>query len=333
LTTSRARVGAVVLARDRPAQTRRTIEALIAQQPAADYLLLVDNDGTSEVSALLAETAAAHARCEVLRLDTNRGCAGGFEAGLARLLERDDIELICGFDDDATPRPGCVEALREAVLALPDAGEVGAVAHDSDGTLAWPMYVDGQREPLRSVEDVRAAARQRGELPVANLAWQGLMFRAEVLRKHGNVWGDLFLQYEDIELGLRFRQAGLRCYLVPGAECMHPAPPSTRQLRIFGRAIDVTHQSPAKEYLTLRNGLIVWHRYDGLRFWYGTGPFVLLRGLLSALTLDLPRVAAFRHVFLRGVFDAIRGHLGPPPKRTSELAPRGGSAQRQGTPC
>jgi hypothetical protein len=81
----------------------------------------------------------------------------------------------------------------------------------------------------------------------------------------------------------------------------------------------VTGQTPAKEYLTLRNGLIVWHRYDGLRFWYGTGPFVLLRGLASTLTLAAPRGRALRHVFLQGVIDAVRGRLGPPPAATAEL--------------
>jgi hypothetical protein len=121
---------------------------------------------------------------------------------------------------------------------------------------------------------------------------------------------------------MRYRRAGLRCYVAPRAECLHPAPPPSRPVRILGRQIDVTAQNAGKEYLTLRNGLIVRSRYDGLRFWYGTGPFVLLRGLLSSLALDAPRLQALRHVFLQGVVDAIRGRLGPPPARTSALQPR-----------
>jgi hypothetical protein len=93
-------------------------------------------------------------------------------------------------------------------------------------------------------------------------------------------------------------------------------------VRILGRQIDITAQSPAKEYLTLRNALIVRARYDGARFWYGTGPLVLLRGLLSALALDAPRLAALRHVFLRGVLDAMRGRLGPPPPEVTGLRRR-----------
>jgi hypothetical protein len=162
---------------------------------------------------------------------------------------------------------------------------------------------------------------------VPNLSWHGLLFPVPVLREHGIVWGELFLQYEDIELGMRYRRAGLRCYLVPDAECLHPKPPPSRPVRIFGRQIDVTAQNASKEYLTLRNGLVVRSRYEGARFWYGTGPFVLLRGLLSSFALNVPTSKALRHVFLQGVVDAMRGRLGPPPAATAALG-GGGAAPK-----
>jgi GT2 family glycosyltransferase len=306
------RTAALVLARDRPEVTQRTVHAVLAQEPRFDAVLLVDNAGTPELSAMLAAAAAADDRVTVQTLHTNLGCAGGYEAGLAELLKRDDLDYICGFDDDAAPLPGCLAALLEAAATLPDAAEIGAVSHNESGTLAWPMLIDGEPEPLRTLEDVRAAATRHRHLTVPNLAWHGLLFPVRVLRAHGIVWGELFLQYEDIELGLRYRRAGLKCYLVPDAECLHPAPPPARRIEIFGRAINVTAESPAKEYLSLRNGLRVWHRYDGLRFWYGSGVFVLLRALLTCLQLR-PRHRALRDVFLRGILDAARGRLGPPP--------------------
>lgn len=316
-----ARTGAVVLCRDRPEPTAATLEALLAQEPAPDVLVLVDNDATPAVRALLDAAAARHPDAEVLHLDRNHGCCGGFELGVARLLERDDLDYVIGFDDDATPLPGCIAALLRIAPTLLDAGEIGAMSHTPDGTLAWPMHVPGEPEPAHTVDDVRALAARGGAaaVEVPNNSWHGIMFPVPVLRRLGNVWGELFLQYEDIELGMRYRRAGLRCYMTPEAECLHPAPPPARPVRIIGRQIDVTAQSAAKEYLTLRNGLVVRHRYEGLRFWYGTGPFVVLRGLLSSLALDLPLAVALRHVFLQGVLDAARGRLGPPPARTAAL--------------
>ena len=314
------RVAAVVLARDRPTPLRKTLDALLLEQP--DVLVLVDNDGTREVKQLLQEAAGRHPDAEVLSLARNMGCCGGFEAGLERVMARGDVDLVCGFDDDAVPLPGCLAALAAAATSLPEVGAVGAVSHDRSGTLAWPMYVIGEKTPAVTVGDVAALAARRSELPVLNLAWHGLMFPVDVLRRHGNVWGELFLQYEDIELGMRLRGAGLKVYLVPSAECIHPPPPAARAVMIFGRQIDVTAQTPVKEYLTLRNGLVVRQRYEGLRFWYGTGPFVLIRGFLSSLALDVPTLPAVWNVFVRGVVDAIRGRLGPPPAATVALSAR-----------
>jgi len=234
-------------------------------------------------------------------------------------MARSDVDLACCFDDDATPLPGCLAALRQAVLTLPDVGTAGAVAHDGTGRLAWGMWVEGQAGPAETVDEVRQLAAGAGAVDVAGMCWHALMVPVEVLRRHGNVWGELFLQYEDAEFGLRLRAAGLHNYLVPAAECLHPLAPASREVRLFGRTIAITRQAPGKEYLTLRNDLLVRHRYNGLRFWYATGPLILLRGLLIALSLDVPRAAALRHVYARAVLDAARGRLGPPPDRTMAL--------------
>jgi GT2 family glycosyltransferase len=313
------RLAAVVLARDRAEPTKATIDALLLQDPLPDVLILVANAASPDVAEILEATVRRHPRAEVLALDSNQGCSGGFEAGLHHVLTHHDVDYICGFDDDATPLPGCLRSLLDAARGLPDAAEIGAVSHDTAGTLAWPMWVTGEPRPAHTVADVRAIAQRRDRLSVPNLAWHGLMFPVSVLREHGIVWGDLFLQYEDIELGMRYRKAGLSCYLVPEAECLHPAPPPARQVSIFGRHIDVTAQAPYKEYLSLRNGLVVRRRHDGARFWYGTGPFVLLRGLLTCFALDVPLASALRHVFLQGIADATRMRLGPAPAATRAL--------------
>jgi rhamnopyranosyl-N-acetylglucosaminyl-diphospho-decaprenol beta-1,3/1,4-galactofuranosyltransferase len=316
---SEASIAGVVLARDRVTVTRQTIDALLAQEPAVDALLLIDNAGPREMSELLARAAASHRSGRVLRLERNLGCAGGFEAGLRSVLEREDVDYVCCFDDDAVPHPGCVAALREAALSLPAVGCVGALSHDARGTLAWWLPVIGEPETLRNVGDVHALASGRLGIPVTNMPWHGLMIPTSVLRRHGSVWGELYFQYEDVELGLRYRRAGLNNYLVPAAECTHHATVPDRELSILGRTIYLTRQSPAKEYLTLRNGLRVARRHDGLRFWYASGPALVLRAMLTSLQIDWPRRRALRHVFLRGIVDAARGRLGPPPPELGEL--------------
>src|SRR3954465_13333882 len=118
------RVAAMILTRDRPAGTRRTVQAVLEQDRPPEVLLLIDNAATPEVRCVLDAAAKTHPEIDVLRLPENRGCAGGYEAGIARLMERGDVDYVCGFDDDATPAPGCLSALIEATDVLPDAGAV-----------------------------------------------------------------------------------------------------------------------------------------------------------------------------------------------------------------
>jgi GT2 family glycosyltransferase len=297
------RVAAMVLARDRAEPLERTLRALEHQTRRPDLTLVIDNDGTDEVHAVIAAADGV----EVLSLAHNLGCAGGFEAGERRLLEDPSLDYVVGFDDDAEPEPACVEELLGAAAQLPALGAAGALSHDG-GTLAWPMYLEDEREPLETIADVEAAAARRATLPVMSLSWHGLLWPAQVLRDGGIVWGDLFLQTEDIELGMRLRARGLHLYLVPAARSRHPKPPPTRVVRVLGRRIDVTAQNVAKEHLTLRNGIVVRRRHEPpLRFWTRSLPALLLRGVLSAVALR-----AFRPVVVRGVADGLRGRLGPP---------------------
>jgi GT2 family glycosyltransferase len=310
----RQRIAAVVVAHDRSEALRATIEALAAQDPPPDSIVLVANAAAADVLSTLRAAVAKIATAEVIELSENGGAAGGFHAGLERVLARGDADFVCCFDDDATPEPGCLAALARVASGLPDVGTVGALSHDTDGLLAWETHVEGESAPLETVAQVRAAARGRRAVPVAALCWHGLMIPVDVLRRHGNVDRSLFLQFEDAELALRLRGAGLRNYLVPGAEVLHPRRPAARRVRILGRTIYVSSEPPAKQYLSLRNELVVHRRYGGLRFWTLSGPLILVRGLLSTLTLDLPRATALRHVFGRAVLDAARGRLGPPPE-------------------
>lgn len=308
---SAPRIVAVVLARNRPEILERTVEAIERQDPRP-ALVLVGNNPTPGVRAVFERLAVGPSEVHVVDLRENAGAAGGFHAGIARALELDP-DFVCCFDDDATPLDGCLAALVAAADRVPDVGCVGALTHAGDGTLSWPLWTEDGRTALHTVADVRGALGPAGTLRAAGLCWHGLLVPADVLRRHGNIWAELFHQYEDAEFGLRLRAAGLHVYLAAEAECLHPVAPAARELTILGYGLRITGQTPAMEYLTLRNDLVVRRRYNGARFWYGTLPLILLRGLLITLGLPMSRARALRHVYLRAITDAFRGRLGPPP--------------------
>ena len=67
-------------------------------------------------------------------------------------------------------------------------------------------------------------------------------YRLPVFRELGGFDETLFAYWEDVDLALRFREAGWRCVLAPGARAVHKhgqtlgaASPTARRLEAFGR--------------------------------------------------------------------------------------------------
>ena len=225
------------------------------------------------------------------------------------------MDWVLAFDDDAVPAPDCLELLLRAADGRPGAGAVGATSRTPEGRLAWGLNVDagGTWTPVADQEELRALAGDSTTLPVAELAWHALLIPAAVVRELGGPWADLFMWYEDVEYGLRLRAAGRPLYVVPEAAVTHPPPPRTVRMRLPGLTLEGPVTDRRRAYLMLRNTLVVRHRYCGARFWWADMPLTLARAVLVAFALPGSRTAAVRDVLGRGVADAIRGRLGPPP--------------------
>ncbi|HET9141220.1 glycosyltransferase family 2 protein [Actinophytocola sp.] len=96
----------------------------LREQTVGHRLLVVDNASTDGTAALLRGFGEAR----ILRLDRNRGFAGGVAAGLAEV----DTELVALLNDDAVPAPGWLGALLDAA---PGAAAVTSRLLLADGTL------------------------------------------------------------------------------------------------------------------------------------------------------------------------------------------------------
>ena len=307
------RLAALVVAHARPETTSATIEAILGQSRTPDELILVANGATREVIDVLNGWAIDFPKTTVLELPENTGAAGGFRAGLAFACESQSIDWVCCFDDDALPLPGCMEALAGAVHELPRAGSLGPLTHTGSGTLSWPLFVRGRTRPIRTTREACSVAGESGVLSVYAMSWHALLVRVDAVRAAGNVDERLFHQYEDAEFGFRLLQAGFSNYTITDAECLHPPAPESREIKILRRSLRITADPPHKEYLNIRNDIVVRRRYEGRRFWYGALPLILLRGLAGCLRSDMRTADAFRKIYLRAIRDAAFSRLGPPP--------------------
>lgn len=128
--------------------TAACVESLLAQDGDHDLdICLVDNGSTDDTASL----TRMHRSVRCLRLDSNRGFAGGVNAGVATTT----APLVLVLNNDTRAAPNLVAELAAALLGNPGVGAVGPVSN----------YVKGQAL-LRIAEDTRDAGIRR-ELAVA----------------------------------------------------------------------------------------------------------------------------------------------------------------------
>ena len=158
--TARSRVLAVVLTYQSPDNVRSSVKALRDQSSRLDIVIIDNHSDRAE------EVRTAADGCEVVRLATNTGPAGGFFVGASFVLER-GYDFAWLLDDDVSPEADCLELLLTAV--------------DESDAVAAPSLVD-------------ELGRERN-----TWGWIGLLVPRRVLLRAGLPAQDLFWGEEDAE--------------------------------------------------------------------------------------------------------------------------------------
>jgi GT2 family glycosyltransferase len=191
----------------------------LREQTAAHRVLVVDNASTDGTAELLRDFPEAR----VLRLDRNRGFAGGVAAGLAEV----DTAFVAMLNDDAAPAPGWLRALLDAA---------GGAASVTSRLLLPDGALNNAGVVLRA--DGYGADRALGEpdgppydrpAEVFGFSGGGALLEVETLRAVGGFPERFFLYYEDTDTSWRLRLAGQRIVYAPAAVARHAHSASTDQ--------------------------------------------------------------------------------------------------------
>ncbi len=220
-------VCAFVLTRNRKDLLLECIRALQAQTHRPQRILLVDNASTDGTEGLLREQGVLRdPLVSFVRLEENRGSAGGYAEGVRLGLE-EGTDWLWLMDDDAEPRADALERL----LAAPPARDPGVA-------MVCPRVEqpDGSIETLhrcrmgRFVYALEPAAYAPGTFASFECAsFVGMMIRSSVARSIGPPRAELFIAYDDVEFSLRVRERG-EIRLVPESVVVH-------KLHIGGNAV------------------------------------------------------------------------------------------------
>ena len=242
------RVSAVVLGWNGREDTLACLRSLGRATYPALSVVVVDNASTDGGPD---EIATEFPGVRLIRLDENRGFAGGVNVGVAVALE-DGADAVLLLNNDATAEPGFLEPLVEALSA----GGVGAAcAQILDATTGRIWYAGATYDPRRGHQGRHTGYGDPPLPPEAppretERACGGAMLIARAaLDAVGLLDEALFAYAEDVDWSLRARAAGLRILVVPASIVHHRVSAST------GGA-----SSPDSLYYALRNGLVVAER-------------------------------------------------------------------------
>jgi len=194
-----------------------TLRSVAMIEAPLSEILLVDN-ASADRSLEVARQAARAVR--VIELEDNRGPGAARNVGFVE--SRSDWILF--LDNDVRPDPETPGVLVRELLRRTDA--VAATSRLEYESRPGLVQYAGADSHVLGMQILRHADESGSEIPL-HAGEQGSLISACVLFHRGR-WGpsppfdeDLFLYFEDHELGLRSRMWGHRLVVVPEVRCLH----------------------------------------------------------------------------------------------------------------
>ncbi|MCK0511898.1 glycosyltransferase family 2 protein [Aromatoleum buckelii] len=277
---------------------RASLEALLdALRPQVDDIIVVDNGIAPELAQELL------AGCRHLPMHGNAGLARAINEGAETAFSLGATHVAL-FDQDSLPSSGMIRELLHASRALQDAGQAVAAV--------GPRYVDRMRSdapPFVRIRGgrLRAAEFTRDEpyVDVDFVITSGSLIDSTAWQAIGGMEERLFIDYVDIEWGLRAREMGYRSFGVCSATMNHAI--GEAPVRVFGRLISI--HSPTRRYYQFRNAVWLYRRRGMPNDWkVADGRRFLLKFLFYAIAKS-PRGKTFR-MMVKGVWHGLVGRMG-----------------------
>lgn len=275
------------------------IDAALSQ---VERIVIVDNGSKpSDVAWIRALTVPD--RVELIELGQNLGIAAAQNVGIAR-ARTFGAAYVMLFDHDSIPGDGMVETLLSVLQDKVRAGiKVAAVG---------PRYYDErQNNPppfieIRGLRVIRHGCHGgTGVVPVSYVIASGSLMPMSTLNEIGDMREDLFIDYVDIEWGLRAHQKGYQTFGVCHALMAHDL--GDAPLIFMGRAIPV--HSPLRHYYLFRNAVCLYKQdYLPLKWKIGDAARLLLKYGFYAV-YGQPRAAHIRKMSL-GLWHGVQGRMG-----------------------
>jgi rhamnosyltransferase len=276
---------------------RQSLQQLLeALQPQVTIIFIINNGTATELPPELADEFPA---VKIIHLEENKGIGFAQNAGIAHAKAM-GADYILLMDQDSIPAQDMVSNLVAAIKNKPEAAAAG------------PRYFDPRHQDQSPFVQLRGLRLRRitcqspsDVVEVDHLIASGCLIPMTVLEKIGLMREDLFIDYVDIEWGLRARREGLVNYGVCAAHMEHQL--GEEPVKFFGRNL-VLHQ-PFRHYYLYRNILLLCReRWISLRWKTALLLNLSLKYFFYGL-FTANRIAHLR-MMTRGIIDGLKNRRG-----------------------
>jgi rhamnosyltransferase len=302
--TSRARTAAVVVTfQPQLEQLERLIKSLSGQVQGA---FIVDN-GSLDFAGLrdfCHRIRDLEFPIECQFLSSNVGLSAAQNLGAETAIKADFTHVIF-FDQDSSPSKNMVGILLAAESELLNAGKKVAAL--------GPCFLDlRQNNPppfvaVKGLSLVRFKCESESQIhSVDYVIASGCLIQTDVLRLVGLMDAKLFIDYIDIEWGLRAKRFGFQSFGVCAAKMEHEL--GDEPIMFLGRRIPV--HSPLRHYYLVRNAVNLYLRYPVPLNWKVVDASKLFLKLVFYSLFAEPRYAHCSFM-LKGFFHGCLGRSGP----------------------
>jgi rhamnosyltransferase len=229
---------------------------ILSLRTQVDAICLVINGGAQDLLTQLLDAGIPEGVVVSIRMPYNVGVASAQNEGI-RYAIQNRFQRILLLDQDSLPASDMVYELGRALAEAPKAAAVGPTFSDPRQVIMSPfLRCEGLRLRRLSHHDGAVVA-------VDYLISSGSLISLSTLSEIGLMRDDLFIDYVDIEWGLRANAKGYKTYGVFSARMEHSL--GERPVNLF--SLSVSMHSPTRNYYLFRNAILLYReRWIPLRW-------------------------------------------------------------------
>ena len=310
---NRSRIAAIVLNFRTADDTSLAVASLMSSDRQPDDIIVVDNGaGNGGAAPSLDDGACRNALARwngavtYLPTDTNLGFPAGMNVGIRHALEQGS-DFVLLVNSDVVVPPDCLGRLERSVVATQDVGIAGPfILSRSFPDVVESAGVDYNQSTGRMRHRANGVITRRpheaASEDVDAVSGCVMLVSRTVFDRVGLFDERYFFSFEEIDLCLRARAAGLRTRVIGGAVAYHEG----------ARAIGP--QSPRRLYFAARNHLLMARtagREDRAVARGARAAWIAALNLGYAVKTGGGSVTARVGASLRGIRDHFRGSYGP----------------------